>query len=266
MNTHHLVKFMIVAAVTLVMSACVSSPTRHHIDQAARPHLETVDTYLVVQQDNILAGKLWIDVSGGQQLGFLPILTIRAIDQSTEEKSAAYSESLIAAIRDAIKDYDFAEVLTNDLDNSLGEIEWLNTADVVLLRDREDDLILKKHKTACASATLFIEVQYVISPDLNHVSASVEATMFPKTKALEGYKAKVDGNENPVDATDNLYSSRFRVNIPLKEEGLVKDRVNGLIRNSGETVKSALTQCATMVAEYLGQDIERDETADNNQQ
>lgn len=264
---HHLVKFMIVAAVTLVMSACVSAPPPgHHIDQAARPHLETVDTYLVVQQDNIVAGKLWIDVSGGHGLGFFPISTIRAIDQSTEEKSAAYSESLIAPIRDAIKDYDFAEVLTNDLNNSLGEIEWLHTADVVLLRDREDDLFLKKHKTARASATLFIEVQYVISPDLNHVSVSVEATIFPKTKDLEDYKAKLDGNENPVDETDNLYLSRFRVNIPLKEEGLVKDRVNGLIRNYGEKVKSALTQCAAMVAEYLGQDIERDETADNNQQ
>lgn len=262
----HRYNFLITAAVALLISACATPTPRNHIDQAARSHFNAVDTYLVVEQDNIVAGKFRSEISGGSGLGFLQILAMESVQQSIEEKTQASVDAFVEPIRENLKNYDFAAVLSNKLNAALGEIEWLNAKDPVLLRKREKDLFLIKSASSRSSATLFVGAQYWISPDLSHVKARVESIMFPNVESLEAYKAEVDGNENPVDITDNIYFGKFMMRVPLKVEGLVKDRVSKLAHNDGEKVKSALTKCAAMVADYLGRDLERDEKADLKKQ
>ncbi len=258
----NLFKFMIVAAVVFLTSACATSIPPNHIDRAARSHFDAVDTYLVVRQPEIVAGQIKTHISGGYELGFLEMMALASVEDTINRQSQAHAESLVAPIRDSLHGYDFAEALAKEMNAKIGEIEWLNSKDLVLTRQSEKDFLLKKCESSHSSAILFIGAQYWISPDLSHVNTQVKSIMFPNIAALEVYKAKMDGNQNPVDQTDNIYRSQFRVHVPLKVEGLVKDRVGKLTRNKGEKVRSALAQCAVKAAEYFALDIERDETAD----
>lgn len=258
----HLFKFQFVVAVAVLLSACASQPHYHHIDRAARPHLKAVDAYLVVDQEQIYAEHYKSRVSGAEGTGLLSQMIMTDVNQHMDKVSESFASQVAKPIQDNMQDYDFAQVLTDKLDAELGQIDWLHTNDLVLLRTREKDLFLTKWAESRASAILFIGADYWLSPDLSHATALVEAIMFPNAKALEAYKAEADHNDNPVNLADNIYRNKFWVRVPLKVEGLVKDRGDILARNGAQKVKAALTQCAVKVCESIGRDLERDETAD----
>lgn len=255
-------KFLSVAIVAMVMSACASLPLPNHIDKAARPLFDTVETYLIVTQDQIYAEPVKSHYSGFYEGSFMQQMLWISFSERQKKAYASFAESIAVPIQDNMQDYDFAQVLTENLNTKLGEIDWLNAKDLVLLRSAEEDLYSSKSISSRASAILFIRAIYALAPDFSDVIVRVAAVMYPNTDALESYKAKNNQNENPVVQGDNIYRNNFVARIPLKVEGLVKDRGKILSGNGAEAVKSALTQCAEELSEYIGRDLARDETTE----
>jgi hypothetical protein len=272
---NHRLPILFVAAIFL-LSSCASPSTYNHLDVAARPLIDNVDTYLVVVQEEIYAGTFDSNVYGdyretyqsyypGENRGdLLSELIVASVDDSRNKDAKSNAELFVEPIREELSDYDFAQVLKTKIDGELKQIEWLHAKDLVVLRTAEKNMHLNKCAASKASATLFVGAKYWLSPDLSRIYTKVNLIMFPNTKDLEPHKEKIDNNENPVNDTDNIYKTQYTAAVPFKIEGLVKNRGKILARNGGQKIKTALEACAEKVSAFIAKDIVREEPATSN--
>ncbi len=251
---------LIAPTLVFILIACAPTP-QNHIDFGARGYFETVDAYLIVPQKKL---DLRPDVSQsnsstpatGSLISEFIALGVMANEIEKQKDPNAEKTTLLEPLQESMGDYDFAELLLENIDSKLQRIHWLNAKDLILIRDVERNLYSKKCRSSSASANLFIAADYWISEDISRLYTRAELFMFPNTPELSHFKAKQDDNNSPANDTDNIYHNILTVSVPLKIEGLVKNRTKILAANGAEKIKSALTVAAEEVSAYIERDIE----------
>ncbi len=250
LNRINLVFIITIAALT---SSCAHNNI-NHIDASARDHIDEVDAYLAVTQDEIYADidKSTTSAAGG---GLLFALIDAAVDNSRTEDA----EELIKPIRNSLIDFDYAETLQANIEKSFDEIKWMDVKKIELERSIGDGHILNKIKSSKVSAVLFMTVDYKLSSNFNAVTTNVALIMFPNKEALYKFKESLDNNENPADHSDNIYSNNITVTIPL---GLGSDKeanASTLANSNAAEVKTALEKSAKKIAQDIIIDIQAED-------
>lgn len=248
------VKLVSILLLMALASACATTQS-NHIDQEAREHIDKVDTYLAVTQDEIYAEIVRSNTTAAAGGGLLFAL----IDMSVDNSRTKSAEDLIKPIRDSLIDFDYAELLQANIEEKLKDIDWMTINKVNLERSVGDGHILKKIKKSNGSAVLFMTADYKLTPNLDGVKTSISLIMFPNKESLYKFKEKLDGNENPVDNADNIYKNNIVVNIPLGLNGKKEENAKQLASTKAKEIRRALEKSAKQIAQDIVNDMQMDE-------
>lgn len=235
----------------ILVSACAVTPN-NYIDQEARLHIDNVDAYLAVTQDEIYADIVRSNTTAAAGGGLLFALIDTGIDNSRTKNA----EKLITPIRDSLLDYDYAQLLQTDIQAALAKIEWMSIKDVSLERTVGDGHILKKVEESKSSAVFFMTADYKLTPNFDGVTTSISAIMFPNKKALYAFKEKLDENENPIDQSDNIYRNNLVVTVPLGLTDSQKENALTLAKPGNNLVANALNDSSKQIAQRILEDIQ----------
>ena len=246
----NIIRFVICLCL-LSLSACAVAP-HNRIEIDARAYIGEVDSYLIVAQDEIYAAidpSMTAVAAGG---GLLFALIDSAVDNSRTKKA----EELIVPIRDSLIDFDYGELLLEDVREKFKELEWGSFESVELERSAGDGHILEKIERSNATAVLVMMADYAITPNFNGVRTSVSLMMFPNREELYQFKERLDNNESPDDHSDNIYRNNLVINTPLNLEGKKEENAVKLAENDSSAVRSALEENAMRTAAEIVRDIQ----------
>jgi len=252
----NMLKLWTILAVAFLTVACAGT-TPHYVDPAARAHIDEVDAYLAVAQDEIYAEIRPSQTAAAAGGGLLFALIDASVDTSRTKKT----EELMQPIRDALIDYDYAEVLRTNILSQLKTIGWLNVKHVELERAIEDNRFIKRLEQSSASAILFMTADYKLAPDFDTVKARISLIMFPGADSLKRFRETLDNNENPTDTGDNIYRNDIIVDMPLGLSGDKQSNAMKLAESKAEILKKALNRSAKQISIRIAEDIELDETS-----
>ena len=248
------IKLVSVMSLMALASACAVTPN-NHINMSARQHIDEVDAYLIVTQDEIYAGINQSNTTAAAGGGLLFAFIDAAVDNSRTKKA----EELMKPIRNSLIDFDFAVLLQANIEEKLNGIQWMSINNVELERSIGDGHIMKKIEKCEVSAILVMTADYRLAPNFDGVITSVSSIMFPNKEALYAFKEKLDNNENPVDQADNIYRNDIVVNIPLELIGKQEENAQYLANSNGDEIKRALEASAKKIAHGMLVDIQLDD-------
>ncbi len=240
----------------LLMTACAAPPF-NHIEESARPHFESVDAYLTVPQEEIYAE---IDPSNTTQAAGGGLI-FAIIDTAVNHSRTNTAEELIQPIRDNLIQYDFGQVLADEIDSRLKSIDWMNARDLKLERSQDKDSFIEKFQESDASAILFITADYKLKPKFDALETTASVIMFPCIEALMAYQESGDNDDNPVEQKDNIYRNDFSKTIRLPSKKDKEKSAALLAQNDSTVVWNALVASAGIIADRLKEDLNLHEKA-----
>jgi len=176
-------KVLTIALFIATVSACSVVP-HNHIDKAARASIKSTEAYLTVAQQEIDAEIVQSNTTAAAGGGLLFALIDAAVDNSRTKTA----ENLIQPIRDGLIDYDFAAVLHKSIGEEIEKVTWLNAGDIVLERTSSPNFIESSLNKSSASAVLFTNVTYKLSPNFDSIKTTASTIIYPKDAALNKYK------------------------------------------------------------------------------
>lgn len=245
-------KSIATSLLTLTLTACSSLQPQHNLDPQAVTTINEVETFLVVDQDEIYADIKGSNMAAAAGGGLLFAL----IDMAVESSQTSHAESSIQPIRDHLIDYDYASVLQSHINREIAGVNKVDIKEASLERAVSADLFSQRHGSSEASAVLFLSATYNMTPDFSSVITTVEALMFPNTEALYSFKERKDGNESHVDPEDNIYHNTFTQSRVVSAQNDASKNIEEL-NTSPEKIKKALESNAKLIAESLRSDLEK---------
>lgn len=243
-------KFLVLAAVALCLSACASRPN-NHIDADARSYLKTVDTVLVVTQSEIgteINHSKVGTATGGGALGAL-------IDISIDASRAGKAEELIIPIRDKLLDFDFAAVLEEDLESTLATIDIERLADVALVRGVDSGFMQNTVQETSADAVMFVDATYNVSADFSNMIVITDVKIFPANAELIKFAEKPDDDAKLTELSDNIYRNTFRTEYQMVDIGKRNANAEGAAELSADELTNALSEASKLMARQIADDI-----------
>lgn len=241
-----------VLALVLLLPACATVKT-NHIEPAARAHIDTVDTYIAVPQEEIYADIVRSNTTAAAGGGLLFAIIDSAVDNS-RTKSA---EQLIQPIRNNLLDFDYAQALKNEIKNNLTQLNWMTPANTTLERSVTDSRYRDGVSSSAASAVMFVSVDYRLSAEFNAIENMVSVIMFPNVDALNEYKQGKDSDPSRIDDdTDNIFRDSYTVTTSLPVYGSKENNAAKLSFENSTAVKDALTKSAEMISLKIVEGLE----------
>ena len=241
-----------VLSLYLLLTACATAPNFHMLEEA-RPHLDQVDVFLVVAQDEIYAQIDQSNVAAAMGGGLIPAL----IDAAVESSRTKTAEQMMQPIRDGLINFDYAQVLADALDAGLKGVSWLHAGNLKLLRSDEKDQLQNLYNNSSASAILYITGDYSLSANMHSAVTVVNLALYPKSESLFTYREKPDKNGKPVDLSDNIYRNRVEhASILISDPDKKPEESAQMLADEGPgRIIDALNANARQVADLVKQDI-----------
>ncbi len=246
--------FKLLASLFLIstLSACSGIQPQHQMDPSVISNLNDVETYLIVEQDEIYAdinGSNIAEIGGGG-------LLLALIDIAVESSQTSSAETSIQPIRDHLLDYDYATILQKSINDEITKIDRFTVKEASLERTTSSNLYNEKHSKSDASAVLFLQAKYNMSPDFSTVYTTVDAFMFPNSDSLNAFKEMQDTNESHVDLSDNIYHNTFTQSQALNTSTNLEENIS-LINDSPDEIKLALEKNALAIASQIKNDLQK---------
>jgi hypothetical protein len=236
----------------LGLSACARMPPDHvALDIQARNNVHSTDVVAPVRQ-----GEVYVFVpqtSTGGQGGLLGALVAAGIDSVRTSKA----EDAVKPLRDAVVDFNFDDVLRQDLKASMSKVQWLNVTEVKVIKDVATASLDSAITDSKASAVLMVAADYHLSNDGSTFDIAIKANLFPNSLALTQPKT-TDANAKPKSDVNNaIYRNAFT--FEAKVPGATEDRdrnMNVWAANHGELLRAATTKGVAKLTELIAADIQ----------
>lgn len=236
----------------LGLSACAGTPPAHvALDINARNNVHSTDVVAPVRQ-----GEVYVFVpqaSTGGQGGLLGALIVAGVDAVRTSNA----EDAVKPLRDAVIDFNFDDVLRQDLKASMSKVQWLNVTEVKVIKDVATASLDSAITNSKASAVLMVAADYHLSNDGGTFYIAVRANLFPNSLALTPPKAG-DANAKPKsDLSNAIYRNSFL--FEAKVPGATDDRHRNMdvwAANHGALLRAATTRGAAKLTELIAADIQ----------
>ena len=253
-----IIHLAVMALSVAYFSGCAPLPY-NHLEQDAHAFINETDVVLAVPQEEIYgdieSSNLTAAAGGG--------LLFALIDAMVESSRASNAEEAVTPVRDKLLDYDYAQVLAEEINNQIQTIEWLSADDVQLERSTNDTWVTDKVSSSSASAILLMTARYHLTPNLDSVETMVSLRMYPNSNSLEEYKEKQDVDKDVISGTDNIYRNDLTASTVLFS-GSTKDANRlSLESDDGTKLKDALDKNAKKIARMIYQDLNIDGASDS---
>jgi len=245
-----LIHWLTLFGVFVLMTGCAPAPYKH-LEQDARVYIQETDVVLAVPQEEIYGDIDSSNITTATGGGLLFAL----IDVMVESGRAKKAEKAVSPLRDKLLDYDYAQVLADELDVQIKKVDWLSAKELTLERSVNDTWAKDKVSSSSASAVLLMTAKYHLSANLDSVETIVDLKMFPNTESLEQFKEKQDADNSSINAGDNIYRNNIMVSTGLFSGATKDENKLALQADDGTKLKDALTRNAKEVASKIHQDL-----------
>ena|SRR5579859_5227769 len=235
----------------LGLSACARAPEHVALDIAARNNVNSTDIVAPVRQGEVY---VFVPPAGAPGGGLLGALIGVGIDSVRTSKA----EDAVKPLRDAVIDFNFDDLLREDLKASMSKVQWLNVTDVKVIKDVATASLDSAITGSKASAVLMVAADYHLSNDGVTFSIAVRANLFPNSHALTPPKATDASAKPKSDQTNAIYRNVFT--FQAKVPGATDDRDRNMATwaaNHGALLRAATTKGAAKLTELLAADIQQ---------
>ena len=244
------------------LAACAGIPPHEYLPAPARDRIATTDVVVPIRQSEIYVyvPPSTAGATGGAAFGIVGALVGAMVDASVNSVRTSKAEAAVKPLRDSLVDYSFDTSLQGDLKASLGQVSFLNVADVHEVKDVTDDALDAALTGSKQGAVLFATADYHLSNDGDVLYVTVAASLFANNDALRALKAPQ--SKPPRTSLKNaLYHNTlvFETKIP----GATSDRdhnIAGWSADNGAAMRGALDTGARELAAMLAADIRRSES------
>lgn len=239
-------------AVIILLSGC-ATPTFHRLDQSARQHFQSVDSFLVFPQDEISVQVDSSNIATATGGGVIPAL----IDAAIESSRAETAEGLIQPVRNNLIDFNYPEILASELNTAFNELSWLNAGNVELKLSEEEKQLDELYSESNGSAIVYMTADYSLSPEFHAVTTRINLAIYPKSEALMPFRESNDSNKTPTNDGDNIYRQVFEYStLLIGDPDLPKEAsVAVLAENNSTALMDALRKNAEVIAGMIRNDI-----------
>lgn len=252
--------FFLVTVWTISGCGTNSYKAYNHVDQAAREHIKSVDVYVAVPQDSIsldIKRSRLVDTPGIE--GTYDWYAMFVVDAIIDAYRGLGTIEHVTTLSYSIGDYSYSDALSRELDKQLAEIDWLHANEVELENNIEEDWYKEKYYKSTASAVMFVEIEYIVTRNLNAIETRVKLHLLPKDNELLSYRESTTGGGKAISYRNNIYRHTEIFYSPLPTNGTPSENVAALSRNNGELLKNALEESAEKVAREISAIIRLDE-------
>jgi hypothetical protein len=220
------------------------------LDPEAKQHILSTDIYVFIQQQEIYAeikkSQAGLIMGGG--------LLAALIDSAVDNASAKKAESNVQPIRDALIDYDFGQVLLNEVHYGISSIEWIHVDDVALRNDLLDEKADDCFLTSDASDVMFIQTKYYFLNDFENLLVLSNVYLLPKSEVLKNYRDDV--SDEPSDLDNCIYKNIFTYTETIPGEIETKeDAIHYWSAENATATRTALENGARNIVEQIVIDL-----------
>ena len=146
------------------MTACTTTPTYNHLDAAARPHIQTVDSVLIAKQDRIGAdikkGSQLTQIAAVAQGSIIPIL----LDVGITSFRTMSANKMAKPMRETLEDFDYASEFRYQFKESMANSELKGVDKIRILREEYPGFRGQYIESSDADAVLFVDMKYAFTP------------------------------------------------------------------------------------------------------
>jgi len=230
-------------ASSLLFTGCVTS-NRTALAPASVGKLKAVDVTTSLAQPEIAADVNPSNVAaitGGGLIGAL-------IDVAVEANRAKKAEVTITPLRDALIEFNSGEVLRTHVSDKMSAEPILPIRKVLITGPVKEKDVAAQAAKSDADGTLFISVDYRLSPNFDRVRVLAHVALFDKETTAKGGK--------PVYQND-FATYRALATVP-------KDRAEAIkvwCENHGTPMRDALTSSFAEIVEMIRFDLRQGEEA-----
>ena len=240
-----------IACSLFLIAICSCAPrTSMPLDPEAKQHIVSTDIYVFIQQQEVYAeiqkSQMGVMMGGG--------LLAALIDSAVDHSSAKKAESSVQPIRDALIDYDFGQVLLNEVQNGISSIEWIHVDDVALRNDLLDERADDCYLESDASNVMFIQTKYYFFNDFDNLVVVSNVYVLPKSEILKNYREDIA--DEPSDLDNCIYKNIFTYTETTPEEIDTKeDAIHYWSVENATATRTALENGAQNIVEQIVTDI-----------
>ena len=220
----------------LTLNSCSTTPTKIEMTETAKQNLKTVDAYIFVKQDEIHADIDPSDVAVYTGGGLIPALIGSAIDNSRVKKS----EELVQPIRNKLIDYDYAQLIKDEISNELEALSWVKIGTVKLFTGIPEKDLTVNISDSDANAILVVGSDCFFSPDFKSLSIKGQVQLLPLSN-----KCDIDFN-NCIYKSSIAQSDNLELNLSKKEEAAAK-----WAENDAQLTKESIGKIAKAFAKQI---------------
>jgi len=185
-----------------------------------------------------------------------------AADASINATRASAAEASVRPLKDALVDFSFDSDLQQALTSNLSSSGDLNATKVSVTREVKDEVYSTTLTASKASAVLFVNADYHLSPDFSTLIIQSQSLLYPRAASLraavgqtEDPAADVDGKK-PVDVSNAIYRNTVVYEARLPAAGTeIESNVAGWGANHGEPLRKALRHGIQEVTAALRADL-----------
>ncbi len=236
--------------VGLGLSACGSTPPHAALDIKARDNLHSTDIVAPVRQSEVY---VFVPSAGAPGGGLVGALIGVGIDSVRTSKA----EDAVKPLRDSVVDFNFDGVLREDLKASMAKVQWLNVADVKVIKDVATASLDSAIAGSKASAVLMVAADYHLTNDGGTYSIALRANLFPNSPALAPPKATDANGKAKSDLSNAIYRNTFTFEAKVPGATDDRDRNMGVwAANHGELLRAVTTKGVAKLTELIAADIQ----------
>jgi hypothetical protein len=246
---------------SLLLSACSSIPPHEYLPAPAQQRIATTDVVVPIRQSEIYVyvPPSTAGAAGGAAFGLVGAIVGAVVDASVNAARSSKAEAAVKPLRDSLVDYNFDNAMQGDLKSSLGQVAFLNVAEVHEVKDVTNDALDASLAGSKQGAVLFVTTDYHLSNDGDVLYITVAASLFGNNDALRSVKAPPA--KSPKTSLKNALYYNTMV-FETKVAGASSDRDHNIANWSadhGAAMRAALDVGARELAAMLASDIQRSE-------
>jgi len=237
------------------LTACVTPIPEHvPLSIAAREAVTSTEVVAPVRQSEIYVYVAPVNTGG--QGGMIGVLIAAGIDAA----NTSAAEEDVKPARDAIIDFNFDEMLRQDLTTSLADVGFLKASGVRVVRDVSAANLNKAISDSPQDAVLMTVADYQFNSDASAVTVTMYASLYSSSPAMDAFKPAKGGDAKFLYAPGNaLYRNKFAYVVDMPgSRGKRVDNIAAWSADGGAPLRKALTEGSTEVTRQLAKDLPLD--------
>lgn len=243
----YLVTLIMMLVVSLSIVGCATVPLNRNLSPDSPLASQPTDVVIGIRQNRINAMFYQSQVSNLMLGGLIPALIDAGVNQS-RSKSA---EEQVEPLRAALVGFDFDGLAQKSAEQALSSITLLQAQPVKFTKEVTNDKYAALMDASTAQRLMYLNYDYLMSPDFAGVRVGLFAILKPKTPSGSGTAVERMG------LNDSLFHKNYVTEMYLQTPpDDIAERISVWSANNGAIVKQGLEWGISTVTKLLQKDLD----------